>query len=223
MDLILPMTPDWETLERYLGGLDEKTRCTAELMMKKISDVCTPREIHREFAVRRKNGGIYLFDELFEGEDIKKHLEGCERCVLFSLTLGVKIDGLLRNLESSDMAAAVICDALASVLTEQISDSAHEQLKEEYKEYHLTSRFSPGYGDLPLTANKAVEKLLDTPRRIGVTALENYLLLPRKTITAVIGISEKETSGHAAGCENCRIYEKCTLRREGKTCGKKNI
>ncbi len=223
MDIKLPETPDWETLRRYLGGLDEYTRRTADALMQKLKAVCTPRETHREYAVLRKSDGIYLFDDKFAGEDIQKHLDGCDICIVMAVTLGVKADGLLRTLESSDMSVAVICDSLASVLVEQVCDQVQEELKKEYTGYCLTDRYSPGYGDLPLSANRTIERMLDTPKRIGVTALENYLLLPRKTVTAIIGISEKETKGHMAGCENCRIFEKCTLRREGKSCGSKDI
>ncbi len=223
MELKLPDNPDWETLKRYLGGLDRDTKQLAHQLVGKLNKVCTPRETHREFAVERKTDGIYLFNERFEGEDIKKHLEGCESCILFSMTLGIKTDALLRTLESSDMAAAVVCDSLASVLTEQICDAAQKQLESEYEGKFLTSRYSPGYGDLPLEANKTIEKLLETPKRIGVTATESCLLLPRKTVTAIIGISDRKTKGHTASCEGCRIYDKCTLRREGKTCGSKDI
>ncbi len=223
MELRLPDIPDYETLEHYLGGLDEYTRCTADMLMEKLRAVCTPRETHREYAVLRKSDGIYLFDERFEGEDIKKHLADCDRCVVLAVTLGVKADGLLRAFESSDMSAAVILDSLASVLTEQVCDQVQDMLEKEYEGYFLTDRYSPGYGDLPLSANKTIERMLETPKRIGATVLENFLLLPRKTVTAIIGISEKETKGHMAGCENCCVYEKCTLRREGKSCGSKDI
>lgn len=223
MELRLPDIPDWETLGRYLGGLDEYTRRTTDGLMEKLRAVCTPRETHREYAVLRKSDGIYLFDERFEGEDIKKHLADCDRCIVLTVTLGVKADGLLRTLESSDMSAAVIFDSLASVLTEQVCDQVQKELEKEYGGYFLTDRYSPGYGDLPLRANKTIEKMLETPKRIGATVLENHLLLPRKTVTAIIGISERETKGHMAGCESCRLFTKCTLRREGKSCGSKDI
>lgn len=223
MNLNLPSTPDWDTLHRYLGYLDEPMRALAEKLVKRLKEVCTPKIVYREFAVERKGDGIYLLSEYFGGEDIKKHLEGCERCILMSLTLGVRADGLLRTLESSDMSAAVVCDTLCSVLTEQLCDEAQSQIAAEYSGRFITQRYSPGYGDLPLDTNKSIAKLLDTPKRIGVSVTESCLLLPRKSVTAIIGISEKETKGHLAGCENCRIYEKCTLRREGKTCGNKDI
>ncbi len=223
MIISFPVSPDWTTMRRYLGYLDEAVKAQAEMLMSRLSKVCSPKITYREFAVERKCDGIYLLNEKFGGEDIKKHLEGCERCILMSLTLGVGADGLLRTLESSDMSSAVVCDTLCSVLAEQLCDEAQKKLESEYEGEFLTDRYSPGYGDLPLETNRSIAVLLDIPKRIGVSVTESCLLLPRKSITAIIGISERETKGHLAGCESCRIYEKCTLRREGKTCGNKDI
>ncbi len=223
MNLKLPEIPDWEMLRRYLGYLDEPAKTLAEDLHRRLSSVCSPKFTYREFAVERKGDGIYLYDEKFGGDDIAKHLDGCDSCVLLAVTLGAQTDALLRTLESSDMAAAVVCDTLASVLAEQLCDDVLCQLREQYKGKYLTECYSPGYGDLPLCTNKSAERLLDMPRKIGVAVTDSYLLLPRKSITAIIGISEKETKGHLADCESCRLYDKCKLRREGKSCGNKYI
>lgn len=223
MNLKTPEVPDWELLRRYLGCLDDPIKALAEELHGKLSEVCAPKFTYREFAVERKGDGIYLYNEKFCGADIRKHLDGCDNCILLSLTLGARADALLRTLESSDMAAAVVCDALASVLTEQLCDEVLHRLREQYIGKYLTECYSPGYGDLPLCTNKAAEKLLDTQRKIGVAVTDSYLLLPRKSITAIIGISDTETKGHPADCESCRLFDKCELRREGKSCGNKDI
>ena len=220
MNLNFPAFPDWDSLRRYLGYLDESTRAQAEKLMDRLRKVCSPIITYRESAVERKGDGIYLYNEKIGGEDIKKHLEGCENCILLALTLGMGADRLIRTLESSDMSSAVICDTLCSVPTEQLCNEARCELSKEYEGLYLTESYSPGYGDLPLYTNKSMEKLLETPRRIGVSVTESQLLLPRKSITAIIGISETETKGQLAGCEHCKLYDKCTLRREGKSCGK---
>lgn len=220
MNINLPEIPDWDLLCRYLGYLDNGTKAQSEKIMGRLKEVCLPKITYREIAVERKGDGIYLYNEKFGGEDIKKHLAESERCILLGLTLGMGADRLIRTLESSDMSSAVVCDTLCSVLTEQLCADARQEIAKEYEGLYLTDSYSPGYGDLHLDTNRSMEKLLDMPKRIGVSVTESMLLLPRKSITAIIGISKTETKGHLAGCENCRIYDKCTLRREGKSCGK---
>ena len=65
-------------------------------------------------------------------------------------------------------------------------------LAAEYPDRLLVSRYSPGYGDLPLETQTAVFKALDCERTIGVTLTESLLMRPSKSVTAVIGMKERE-------------------------------
>ena len=51
-----------------------------------------------------------------------------------------------------------------------------------------TRRYSPGYGDLPLSVQPALLDALDAGRRLGVTLTESLLMVPMKSVTAVVGI-----------------------------------
>ena len=221
--MTLPQKFDYEALWRYVGQPDELTEKKAENVVDRLYKVCTPREIHREYAVERSTDGICIIgtNVVLKGENIARHLDGCSACILKAVTLGIGVDNLIRTLAFSDMSASVLCDSAASVLVEQVSTEQEGKLKNVYreKELFLTESYSPGYGDFPLEANSDIEKLLMLSKRIGVTVTEDYLMLPRKSITAVIGISEKNVKGSRATCESCKLYDKCTLRKEGKHCG----
>jgi cobalamin-dependent methionine synthase I len=52
----------------------------------------------------------------------------------------------------------------------------------------LTPRFSPGYGDFPLSYQRVLIDLLDAPRVLGVSVTPSDLLVPVKSVTAVVGI-----------------------------------
>ncbi len=83
---------------------------------------------------------------------------------------------------------------------------------------YLTGRYSPGYGDWPLTAQPALCRLLDTSRLLGLTVSPTHLLLPRKSVTALLGVSAQPVSGHRAGCGRCALRETCEYRKRGNTC-----
>lgn len=214
---------DYESLWRYLGQPDELTEKKAVSVVERLYKVCTPKETHREFAVEKTSDGICLIGTgtILKGENIARHLENCGGCIISALTLGTGADMLVRTLSVSDMASSVICDSAASVLAEQLSAQNEEILRREYAErkLFLTESYSPGYGDFPLETNKEIDLLLMLNRRIGLAVTQDSLLLPRKSITSVIGISEKNVKGSRATCESCRLYSKCTLRKEGKHCG----
>jgi cobalamin-dependent methionine synthase I len=53
----------------------------------------------------------------------------------------------------------------------------------------LTTRFSPGYGDLPLTFQRDLYRELSLDE-LGIRITEKCILYPQKTITAVIGVEQ---------------------------------
>jgi hypothetical protein len=137
--------------------------------------IMTPRCFHR----------IYYTDILLEGDDIKRHLFSCNEIIILAATLGLRTDELIRQTGASDMAGAVVLDAMASAVVEQICDITEAELKPKYK--RMTKRYSPGYGDFPLTAQEGLLIALDARRRIGLHATKEGILIPRKSLTAVIG------------------------------------
>jgi hypothetical protein len=85
---------------------------------------------------------------------------------------------------------------------------------------YFTDRFSPGYGDLPLSLQPALTSLLDTSRQIGLTLTDSLILLPRKSVTAVLGLAHKPQTKRFRGCAYCSMFASCAYRKAGKTCGK---
>ena len=55
-------------------------------------------------------------------------------------------------------------------------------------------RFSPGYGDLPLDAQKMIFSILSPEKHIGLTLNASLMLSPTKSVTAFVGIA-KESEG----------------------------
>lgn len=147
------------------------------------------------------------------GRDIALHLAGCSHCLVLALTLGVAADAGIRAAEASDMGKAVLMDTAASTLAEQYADLATGQLQAELAsergKRYLTGRYSPGYGDLPLALQAPLLALANAQRAIGLTASASHILLPRKSITALIGVAAQPVSGHLAGCRGCALWEKC--------------
>lgn len=196
-----------------------------------------PRVVYREFPIGIANtsGELYIENEKnkLSGVAIAKHLKGCKKCVLMAVTLGPQIDKLIRRAQVTDMAKAVALDACASSLIEDLCDQINRHLTEEYQEkgMRLTTRFSPGYADLPLKAQELFSNLLEMEKRIGLTQSRDHLLLPRKSITAIIGIlplgKDKDSQqkmksaieSKALACEICERKEQCHFRSNGGYCG----
>ncbi len=201
---------------RYLGVLGDADPATAAMMdraQRALETAAQPRAVTMQASCEELR-------EYLQGRDVDRHLKGCARCVLLGCTLGAEVDRIARAAAAEDMAYAVVLDAMASVLAEAAADEAEHRLRESFREQglFLTGRFSPGYGDWPIQVQNDLIRLLDASRKIGLCATATHLLVPRKSITAVLGISEHPVTGRLAGCGNCALREKCSYRKEGKTC-----
>ena len=162
---------------------------------------------------------------ILKGEDIFRHLEGCSEALLLAVTVGPGVDGQIRRAGVGDIAAGVASDAIGSVLAEQAADAAEAELRQWAAEQdkYLTGRFSPGYGDWPigvqpLVAGALGTGALDTARRAGLCVTENDLMTPRKSVTALLGLSDHPVKGRLAGCGHCVLNTRCEYRKRGKTC-----
>ena len=157
---------------------------------------------------------------LLEGKDILSHLDGCTHAILLALTLGAEIEQKIRAAQAVDALLPVMLDACATAATEALCDKYFDRLLLSYSKdgLYLTSRFSPGYGDFPIEKQHILLRLLDASRKIGLCVTHSSILTPRKSVTALIGVSNVPVSGKLAGCENCALKDKCEYRKKGKIC-----
>ena len=175
-----------------------------------------PRFCYTKDVLVRRDGRLFLSGgRELEGESIKKHLRGCAEVILFAATLGIETDRLIRLYEIRDMTRAVVMDACASALIETYCDSVCAQLEREAMEkgLYLTQRFSPGYGDMPMSLQLELVRITDAQRKIGLTLNDSLLMIPRKSVTAVMGLSEEKQRCAGYGCEMCSMNKTCTSRR----------
>jgi cobalamin-dependent methionine synthase I len=52
----------------------------------------------------------------------------------------------------------------------------------------LRPRFSPGYGDLSLSVQSDLLNVLDARRNIGLTLSDSLMMIPQKSVTAIVGL-----------------------------------
>ncbi len=158
------------------------------------------------------------------GEDIRVLLGDAREVIVAACTLGEAAARAIRRAFIKEMALGVKTDACASAMADGEMARFEREMTERYRArgLYLTDRFSPGYGDLPLSVQRDLCALLDTPRTLGVTVNESMLLIPEKSVTAVMGICPVPQRHRAideeGGCQGCAAFESCGFRRQGRTC-----
>ena len=65
----------------------------------------------------------------------------------------------------------------------------------------------------------ALLDLLDAHRLIGLSATDSCILTPRKSVTAILGLSDSPVSAHKRSCVLCPNTDNCQLRKSGGHCG----
>lgn len=149
--------------------------------------------------------------------DLKKLFLGCESVVLFCATVGLAIDRKISEYGVRSPAQAVLAQAIGAERIESLCELFCAELQREYEKSGkgLTSRYSAGYGDLPLSAQKEIFALLDCSKRIGVSLTENLLMTPTKSVSAIVGIGKQK--GNIVCKQACGTCEKidCVFRKNG--------
>ena len=131
-------------------------------------------------------------------KEIQKRLD--ENCVDF----GQKKEELWESLATCE-----------EKLLEEYLDECQEELRleQEAQGLYLRPRFSPGYGDFSVLHQGEILRMLDAPKRIGLSVTDGNMLTPTKSVTAVIGVGRTQLSCHVKGCENCGKSD-CAYRRD---------
>ena len=92
------------------------------------------------------------------------------------------------------------------------------ELAEKLPGMFATSRFSPGYGDYPLRCQREILQYADAPRKIGVTLTAGDMMVPHKSVTALVGLADHPVTGRLAPCSECVLRGECTFLKEGRHC-----
>jgi len=223
MDIVI----DRNEVLRYLGYKDQEIDPgTTALINDSVSEILENLSKHYTYGIfnlERKEGGISLSQSRINlvGSGIANHLEGAQKCAVMALTLGAKIDKKLRLYSRTEVTRALIMDACATAAVESLADQVEEKINSAAKDegLFLTERFSPGYSDLPLTVQPDIIHALDAHRKIGLSVTESCLLIPQKSVTAIVGFIKQERKKLVRDCKDCNKYNDCLFRREGKHCG----
>ena len=203
---------------RYFGARGEPDAATMSLLQHcavPLLAAATPRAVWLQADTDALTAAGILC-----GEDVMRHLEGCPQAILLAVTLGPGVDAQIRRAGVGDIAAGVASDALGSALAEQAADAAEAELRQIVAQEgkYMTGRFSPGYGDWDLAVQPKVAAALDTVRRAGLCVTDTNLMTPRKSVTAILGVSDHPVKGRLAGCGHCALRQRCEYRKRGKTC-----
>ncbi len=181
-----------------------------------LQAAAAPRSTYLRLPLQHEGEDQILVDgHPFVSRDLARNLQDCSEVFLFAATLGIGVDRLIRRATATKMSDAVIYQAAGAEMIESYCNSVNEALRQQVlKEgLYLKPRYSPGYGDMPLTYQPLVCRMLDSAKRIGLTLTDSLIMMPSKSVTAFIGITAKPQKNHMKDCRNC-TKNNCAFRAE---------
>ena len=205
---------------RYLGApSDAATEALVRLAAAELEQKVQPRFVYRVLPVTMTETGPSLAGLVLPGEMARRMLRDAAQAAILVCTLGAGFETLLRVTEARNMARAAALDACGSAFVETGCDAAEREIAARFSDRYLTDRFSPGYGDLPLALQPEILRLTDAERRLGITLTESLLMVPTKSVTAILGICDTPQPARIRGCSQCHLKQTCAFRKRGTTCG----
>lgn len=128
---------------------------------------------------------------IFQSASLSKLLENSQELVLMAATVGSGIvERISKEIKSGDAAFGVVLDAVAS----ETADSALDWMMNFINRMMMREarrltrmRYSPGYGDLPLSCQKIIFDMLELDR-LDLNITEKFMLVPEKSVIAIAGV-----------------------------------
>jgi hypothetical protein len=201
---------------RYLGYRNDppgaEVSALIEDCLRQLDAAASPRQISCRVECRIEGDTVRLGALSVESRSLAEHLSGCSEAYLFAATLGTGVDQLLRRYSQLRVSRATVLQAASAAMIEAWCDQCQEQLAETLDGLYLRPRFSPGYGDLPLSFQRPLLDTLEAGKRIGLGLTDSMLMTPSKSVSAIIGLTGDKKSCTVHRCAACSKLN-CPFRK----------
>ena len=210
------ITPDKKEILRYMGQKGDTSPEIIRLIDNNIKTTLTKATPKGAFVIRNMildKSHIKIGESIFNSENLSKNLMGCKKAIIFTLTLGIDADRAIQSKKALSPLESLIASSVFTDILEKYADIFTQELEEELSKNHeyLVPRFSPGYGDFSLENQPEFIKATDSVRRCGVSVTDSMMLIPSKSITGIIGISQTKRCNVQNKCDSCSKTD-CNFR-----------
>jgi cobalamin-dependent methionine synthase I len=151
------------------------------------------RGIYRVMDIQNLANDVLSFREdsfVIRSQQVCRMLRNARQVVFFMVTIGKGLEENVHTLlQQDETTRAFILDAIGSETADEAANVLHwKTLSDLARQQGMkaTPRFSPGYGDWPVTEQPDMLRMCEG-QRIGISVTESCLMIPRKSVSAVLG------------------------------------
>jgi len=203
--------------ERIAPGSPGAILDSADGSIDKARRLAAPKAIFtKRAALSSGTGSIKLAGGTeFSGKTISSYIKPAHDIYIFLVTIGPAVENeASRLMKTGENLSGYLLDRTGSFAVESLADKLESHLREEYKSKgkSVSMRLSPGYCDWPIEEQAKLDTMLDFSR-IGVHLTESCMMIPRKSISGLLGIGPAGLFSKAKSqCEICDMKD-CGYRR----------
>jgi hypothetical protein len=184
----------------------------AQEALGEIQALLAPMALYDTMPVREfRHHTVILEDEAsFTSELVVRALTGATEVALVVCTIGSALETRVSALfAAGNSLRALALDGAGTAALGQISQAMGERIcaEAEARGLRLGMRASPGQEGWPLEQQLVLFDLLPA-QEIGVRLTESCLMLPRKSVSFVIGLGT-EMQADATACDYCSKRDRC--------------
>lgn len=184
-----------------LGYKRGKTKLSApagrvlEAAFNRAEGLIHPQGVYLINRIKEKfNETITFFNSpvLLRGKSISRLLSPSSAAALMAVNIGLKLEETIaQETQAGNLEEALALDVIGSEAAEAAAEALNVHLISlaRQEKLLLTRRYSPGYGDFSLDNQSQLFHALSL-KDLGISIDENFVLSPKKTITAVIGVNQ---------------------------------
>ncbi len=178
--------------------LSDSDKAQMEESIKQGLWLCKPAGAYSRIPItERTEDAISLSNGIrLQSLSLAKLLQNSNSVVLMGATVGKEItERIFNEVKNGDAAFGLILDSVASQTADAVLDWMVKMLDRmlDWEGRKLTRhRYSPGFGDLPLSCQKDIFGALQL-ERLNMALTEKFMLIPEKSVIAIAGIEGRES------------------------------
>ncbi len=187
----------------------------AERALDEGRPLLAPQAVRRAFSIERRNGDTLQLagGGSLCGTGLADLLDGADEVVVTVCTIGRTLEQQVSARLAGDPAFALALDGLGTAAVDALARAvcAEISVAATNRGLRATPPLSPGMIEWPLAEGQDQIFSLVDGRSIGVVLTASRLMIPRKSVSMVVGLGPRVVAGRGT-CDVCHMRDTCRYR-----------
>ncbi|MCF8011109.1 MAG: hypothetical protein K9L17_06530 [Clostridiales bacterium] len=206
-----------EELILMLGGNLDNSKKALKIIEDKWELITTakklinPMVLYDLYEIKRIDGSkVYIEDEQLESKILSSFIQGADYAAISFLTLGPELENQTDvYMKEGKYIDAYMLDGIGTVCLQKIGNQAYDTIVNQASLMGLkcSSPISPGQAGWNVDEQRKIFNIL-TPEKLSITLTASNLLMPKKSVSFVLGTG-KNLSSTKKACDFCPFNQTC--------------